>query len=42
MKSRIRDQGLYRPAHRWTFDGSIGMDEPLDQGELDFGEEPPA
>jgi ABC-type polysaccharide/polyol phosphate transport system ATPase subunit len=42
VKSRVRDQGLYRPAHRWTFDGSIGMDEPLDEGELEFGEEPPA
>ena len=23
IKSRVRDVGIYRPAHRWTFGGGI-------------------
>ena len=42
VKSRIKDVGLYRPRHRWTFEGSITMDAPAGRPELDLGEEPPA
>ena len=38
-KSRLKDVGLYRPAHRWTFDGGIEMGEPPVRDELDLGED---
>ena len=40
VKSRLADTGLYRPAHRWEFDGGIEMDEPPARAELDLGDDP--
>ena len=40
VKSRVRDQGLYRPAHQWTFEGGIEVDAPAPRSELQLGEEP--
>ena len=41
VKSRIKDVGIYRPAHRWTFAGGIAMAPPEPRPELDLrpGEE---
>ncbi len=39
VKSRLADTGLYRPAHRWEFDGGVEMDEPRVRGELDLGDD---
>jgi hypothetical protein len=39
VKSRIKDVGLYRPRHRWTFDGGIAIEEPEARTELDLGED---
>jgi ABC-type polysaccharide/polyol phosphate transport system ATPase subunit len=39
VKSRIKDVGLYRPQHRWAFEGSISMKAPEPRAELDLGEE---
>ncbi len=39
VKSRLADTGLYRPAHRWEFDGGVEMDEPPVRGELDLGDD---
>jgi ABC-type polysaccharide/polyol phosphate transport system ATPase subunit len=41
IKSVVKDVGLYRPAHRWTFSGGIEMEEPPPRRELRLGEEPP-
>ncbi|HUG55228.1 MAG TPA: ABC transporter ATP-binding protein [Vicinamibacteria bacterium] len=38
MKSRIKDVGVYRPAHRWTFSGGVGLDPPEPRAELDLHE----
>ena len=40
VKSRLRDVGLYRPAHHWGFEGGIAVDAPAPRGELDLSEEP--
>jgi hypothetical protein len=40
VKSRLGDTGLYRPAHRWEFDGGIEMDVPPPRDELDLGNDP--
>ena len=42
VKSRVKDVGLYRPAHRWSFAGGVSLDPPEPRGELDLGEEPGA
>ena len=42
VKSRVKDLGLYRPRHRWAFEGSITMDPPTERPELDLGDEPSA
>ena len=42
VKSRVKDVGLYRPRHRWAFEGSITMDAPTERPELELGEEPSA
>jgi ABC-type polysaccharide/polyol phosphate transport system ATPase subunit len=39
VKSRIKDVGLYRPHHRWSFEG-MTIDPPPPRRELDLGEEP--
>jgi ABC-type polysaccharide/polyol phosphate transport system ATPase subunit len=38
MKSRIKDVGVYRPAHRWTFAGGIVLEPPVARAELDLHE----
>jgi len=40
VKSRVRDVGVYRPAHRWSFTGGAELVPPEPRGELDLGEEP--
>ena len=40
VKSRLKDVGLYRPAHRWEFEGGIDITTPPVRDELDLGEEP--
>jgi hypothetical protein len=39
VKSRTRDVGLYRPRHRWSFEG-MTVEAPAPRPELDLGEEP--
>jgi ABC-type polysaccharide/polyol phosphate transport system ATPase subunit len=38
VKSRVKDVGLYRPLHRWTFTGGAALDAPARRGELELGE----
>jgi hypothetical protein len=40
VKSRIKDVGVYRPAHRWSFDGGLRLDPPVPRPELDLHDEP--
>jgi len=40
VKSRLKDVGLYRPTHRWEFEGGVAIDTPAPRGELELGEEP--
>jgi ABC-type polysaccharide/polyol phosphate transport system ATPase subunit len=35
VKSRVKDVGLYRPAHRWSFEGGIELEQPETRTELD-------
>jgi lipopolysaccharide transport system ATP-binding protein len=39
VKSRVKDVGLYRPPHRWTFDGGVGIEPPEPRPELDLADE---
>ena len=39
VKSRIKDVGLYRPAHRWAFSGGIELVAPAPRPELDLQED---
>jgi len=42
MKSRIKDVGVYRPAHRWEFAGGVELQAAAPRPELDLHEgEPP-
>jgi ABC-type polysaccharide/polyol phosphate transport system ATPase subunit len=36
VKSRIKDVGVYRPAHAWTFSGGLALDRPTPRPELDL------
>ncbi len=36
VKSRIKDVGVYRPAHRWSFAGGIRLSEPRPRPEIDL------
>jgi ABC-type polysaccharide/polyol phosphate transport system ATPase subunit len=36
VKSRIKDQGLYRPRHRWSFAGGAELEAPAARPELDL------
>ena len=36
MKSRIKDVGVYRPAHRWRFSGGVEIGAPAPRPELDL------
>jgi ABC-type polysaccharide/polyol phosphate transport system ATPase subunit len=38
VKSRLKDVGLYRPLHHWTFTGGAELDPPARRGELELGE----
>ena len=38
VKSRLKDVGVYRPAHRWTFGGGADLSVPSARGELDLHE----
>ena len=40
MKSRIKDVGVYRPAHRWEFKGGLDLQAPAPRPELDLHDEP--
>ncbi len=42
VKSRVKDVGLYRPLHRWSFAGGALVFPPEPRGELDLGDEPGA
>ena len=35
----IKDVGVYRPAHRWTFQGGVDVTPPASRPELDLHEE---
>jgi len=40
VKSRLDDVGLYRPSHRWNFEGGIEIEAPDPRGELELGDAP--
>jgi ABC-type polysaccharide/polyol phosphate transport system ATPase subunit len=40
VRSRLKDVGLYRPAHHWVFSGGVAVDPPPPRNELDLGDEP--
>jgi len=42
VKSRVKDVGLYRTSHRWSFAGGAEVVAPEPRAELDLGEEPGA
>ena len=42
VKSRVKDVGLYRPQHRWSFAGGAEVVAPEPRAELDLGEDPGA
>jgi ABC-type polysaccharide/polyol phosphate transport system ATPase subunit len=39
VKSRIKDVGLYRPLHRWSFSGGVELDPPAARAELELGDD---
>jgi rfaE bifunctional protein nucleotidyltransferase chain/domain len=39
IKSRTKDVGVYRPHHRWSFDGGVRLTAPTPRPELDLGSE---
>ncbi len=40
VQSRIKDVGVYRPGHRWSFAGGLAIAPPEPRPELDLGDEP--
>jgi ABC-type polysaccharide/polyol phosphate transport system ATPase subunit len=42
VKSRIKDVGVYRPLHSWSFSGGADIEPPPPRRDLDLGEEPGA
>ena len=38
VKSRIKDVGVYRPPHRWSFTGGLELEKPAPRPELDLHE----
>ena len=36
IKSRIKDVGVYRPAHRWEFSGGLELEAPKHRPEIDL------
>ncbi len=41
VKSRIKDVGVHRPLHRWSFRGGIILDPPEPRAELDLHDDEP-
>jgi ABC-type polysaccharide/polyol phosphate transport system ATPase subunit len=39
VKSRVRDVGLYRPLHRWSFAGGASLTPPEPREEFDLGDD---
>jgi hypothetical protein len=39
IKSRVKDVGVYRPAHRWSFEGGLELAPPEARVELDLHDE---
>jgi ABC-type polysaccharide/polyol phosphate transport system ATPase subunit len=39
VKSRVKDVGIYRPLHRWSFTGGAELDFPKERGELEVRED---
>ncbi len=39
IKSRVKDVGIYRPTHQWSFSGGAEFDPPAPRPELELGEE---
>jgi ABC-type polysaccharide/polyol phosphate transport system ATPase subunit len=39
VKSRMKDVGIYRPHHAWSFSGGVSVDAPETRPELDLGED---
>ena len=39
VKSRVKDVGVYRPAHRWTFTGGVRLAAPAPRPEIDLHDE---
>jgi ABC-type polysaccharide/polyol phosphate transport system ATPase subunit len=39
VKSRLKDVGIYRPAHSWDFSGGVEMGSPEPRPELGLGED---
>jgi len=40
VKSRIKDVGVHRPEHSWSFDGGVELAAPAPRPELDLHEQP--
>ncbi len=40
VKSRVKDVGIYRPEHAWSFSGGVELEPPRPRPELDLSEEP--
>jgi ABC-type polysaccharide/polyol phosphate transport system ATPase subunit len=40
VKSRLKDVGLYRPLHRWSFAGGAEIEPPAPRDELELGDDP--
>jgi hypothetical protein len=38
VKSRVKDVGVYRPPHRWSFAGGLELEKPAPRPELDLHE----
>jgi ABC-type polysaccharide/polyol phosphate transport system ATPase subunit len=36
VKSRVKDVGVYRPAHRWSFGGGVRLSAPAPRPEIDL------
>jgi ABC-type polysaccharide/polyol phosphate transport system ATPase subunit len=39
VKSHVKDVGVYRPEHRWSFAGGVTIERPVPRAELDLSED---
>ncbi len=39
VKSRLKDVGIYRPSHSWTFSGAVRIASPEPRPELRLGDD---